>query len=263
MDNWGISKGAVAVEQPIHSDVEIRPTFSAQTGDFHLLCIEVSGTAYANHLDACVVSCIRHGLAVKLYVAMPKGLKDPNFEQNIRAAKRAGVGLIEIDGASGTIIQNAQSLSVNMVRPIQVIQFPKKYRHNLMHAEQTFRDGTPEKACALIYDEIESLFRKVATKTHSKGWWANSNGWNIDTFAWARVIDDWSRHLDRGNCPCPSFTPAFAARLHGITTYRNESGHKPKDYKALIKRDQQLRTRFENAVDLFKELVEASKPLKV
>jgi len=28
-----------------------------------------------------------------------------------------------------------------------------------------------KKACALIYDEIESLFRKVAAKTHAKGWW--------------------------------------------------------------------------------------------
>lgn len=263
MDTWGIAKGSVSVEQPIHSDVELRPTFSAPTRDFHLLCVEVAETAYANHLNACVVSCIRHGLAVKLFVAMPKGASDANYAQNIRSAKRAGVGLIEIDGASGIILQNAQSLSVNMVRPIEVTQFPKRYRHNLSHAEQTFRDGTPEKACALIYDEVEGLFRKVAARTEAKGWWPNTSGLNVQTVAWARLIDDWDKHLDRGNCPCPDFTTAFASRIHGITTFRNESGHKPKNYKALIKRDQQLRTRFENAVDLFRELVEASKPLKI
>jgi len=90
----------------------------------------------------------------------------------------------------------------------------------------------------------------------------NASGLNIDKVAWANLITDWDRHLNRTGCPCSGFTPAFAARLHGITTFRNETGHKPKSQKQLIKRDQQLRTRFENAVDLFRELVDAAKPLK-
>lgn len=263
MDQWGISKSGVAVEQQIHPDVALRPTFSAQTTDCHLLCIEVSESVYANHLDACVVSCVRHGLPVQLFVAVRKGTKDPNYAQNLKAAKRAGVGVIEVDDGSGVIIQNALSLSLSAVRPIDVSQFPKKYRQSLSNAEQLFRDGTPEKACLLIYEEIESLFRRVAAKTHSKGWWANASSLKIDKDSWANLIKDWDKGLNRGSCPCPDLTPALAARIHGITTYRNESGHKPKNQKALIKRDQQLRTRFENAADLFRELVEASKPLKV
>src|SRR5438552_8081203 len=128
MDNWGISKGAVKVEAEIHHDVELRPTFAAPTQDHHLLCIETSGSIYANHLDACVIACVRHGLPVKLYVAVRKDAKDPNYAQNLRAAKRAGVGVIEIDGVSGVVIQNALSLSLTAVRPIDIQRFPKKYR---------------------------------------------------------------------------------------------------------------------------------------
>src|SRR5438105_3176353 len=125
MDNWGISKNAVTVEGQIHQDVELRPTLSASTKDHHVLCIEASESVYANHLDASVLGCMRYGLPVKLYVAVPKEAKDPNYAQNLRAARRAGVGVIEIDGSSGLIIQSALSLSLNAVRPIYVRKFPK------------------------------------------------------------------------------------------------------------------------------------------
>ncbi len=266
MDNLGISKASVVVEQPIHSDVELRPTFSAPTRDFHILCIEVAESIYANHLNACVVSCMHHGLPVKLYVAVPKNTKDPNYGPNLKAAKQAGVGIIEIDNATGTgfIVQNALSISLTSVRPIEVSAFAKKYREALLHAEQTFRDGTPEKACSLVYDEMENLFRKIATKTHKKGWWPYSgNLKKLHTVPWATLIKDWDKSLDRSKCPCPDLNSTLMARILGITTYRNDSGHKPKNEKELIKRDRQLRTRFENAVDLFRELVDASKPLKV
>ena len=263
MDHWGISKSSVAVEHQIHPDVELRPTFTAQTTDCHLLCIEVSESIYANHLDACVVSCVHLGLPVQLFVAVAKAPKDPNYAQNLKAARRAGVGIIEVDDDSGVIIQNGLSLSLSAVRPIDVGQFPRKYRHDLSRAEQLFRDGTPEKACLSIYEEIENLFRRIAVKTHAKGWWPNASNLRIDRDPWANLIKEWDKNLNRGSCSCPDLTPALAARIHGITTYRNESGHKPKSQKALIKRDQQLRTRFENAVDLFRELVEAAKPLKV
>src|SRR5258706_496920 len=122
----------------------------------------------------------------------------------------AGVGVIEVDEGSGLIIQNALSLSLTAVRPIDVGQFPKKYR------EQLFRDGTPEKACSLIYDEIECLFRKAARKTNAKGWWPNANNLKIDTVSWATLIKDWDKNLNRPNCPCPGLNPTFAARILGI-----------------------------------------------
>ena len=267
IDNWGIKKAAVKVEGAIHPDVELRPTFCVPTGDHHLLCIEVSEKhVYAKHLNAGVLGCVHFGLPVQLFVAVPSGAKDPDYSQNLKAARQAGVGIIEIDDTSGhcSIVHSALPLSLIAVRKVDVISFPSKYRQSLSHALQTFLDGTaPEKACALVYDEIEALFRKIAKRTEDKGFWPNAGNLKIDKAPWATLIRDWDAKLNRTACQCPDLTQALAARILGITQYRNESGHKPKNLKALIKRDQQLRTRFENAVDLFRELVDASKPLKV
>lgn len=263
MNNWGISKASVTVEDQINPAVELRPTFSAKMRDSYVLCIEVSQSVYANHLNACVLTCMQLGLPVKLFVAVPKDTRDTDYGRNIKAAKRNGVGVIEVDNGSGLIIQNALSLSLNALRPIEVTQFPKRYRHALSHAEQVFRDGAPEKGCSLVYDEIESLFRKIVSKTESKGYWPNGGNLNVATVAWATLITNWDKHLDRAACKCPKLTPTFCARILGITAFRNQSGHKPKTLKQLKQRDQQLRTRFEDAVDLFRDLVEASRPLKV
>ena len=62
--------------------------------------------------------------------------------------------------------------------------------------------------------------------------------------------------------PMPSTEADVCGADLGITPYRNDTGHKPKDMKALIKRDQQLRTRFEDAVDLLGELIDATEALE-
>jgi hypothetical protein len=58
-------------------------------------------------------------------------------------------------------------------------------------------------------------------------------------------------------------TTAFLAKIHGVTPHRNESGHKPRSEAELKKRDRELRTRFEAAVDLLRDLIVAVKPLRV
>lgn len=69
--------------------------------------------------------------------------------------------------------------------------------------------------------------------------------------------------LDATQANCPGLTPAFLARIHGVTPHRNESGHKPANEELLKKRDRELRTRFESAVDLLGDLIVAVKPLRV
>ena len=264
LTNWGLNAGLVKVEEPVHPDVGLRPTFSIQTPDFHTLCIEVSESSYGNHLAAFAVGCMSKGLPVKLFVATPRGTNDPNYASNLRAAQEAGVGILHVDGTSGNVAHNALSLSLMGVRAIKRDQYPKKYRHGLFAAEQAFRDGTPDKACSLVYDEIEALFRRITVKASSKGWWANPSHRNPATYAWAKLIGEFESEFDRGLCPCAEFrSPAFNARILGVTGFRNDTGHKPKSQRALIRRDEQLRTRFESGVDLLKDLITAAAPLKV
>ena len=262
-DHWGLKSSSIRVEQPLHPDINLRPTFSAKTRDFYTLCIEVSESVYPNYLDAFVLDCRNRGMPIKLFVAVRKGEQEREYAQKLKAAKNAGVGILEVDENSGTIIQNALSLSLTGVRPIDVLAFPKKYRQDLIIGEQTFRDGNPVKACSDVYDELEALFRKFSSKVASKGWWPNSNGYNLVKHSWAQLITDVDEHLNRAACSCPKLTRAFMARIHGVTPFRNDSGHKPSNVKALIKRDRELRTRFESAVDLFYDFVDATKALRL
>ena len=256
---WGLPKNSVRVEQPIDPEFNLRPTFSVPTPDSHTLCVEVSDSVYPNYLDAFVLSCRDRGMPVKLYVAVQKGAQESDYSQNLKAAKRAGVGILEVSDNACTVMQTALSLSLTGVRAVDVTSFPKKFRHKLVDAEQTFRNGSPAEACTIVYGELEDLFRRFAQKSVSKGWWANKSKFNIQKDSWAQIVTNLERCLDRASCGCPALTPAFMARIHGVTPFRNDVGHKPAKAKLLIKRDKELRTRFESAVDLFHDFVDATK----
>ncbi len=263
MENFGIPRRAIRVESEFHPNVELRPTFVIQTSDHDIICIEVSDTLYANHLNASVLACVHDGIPVKLYVSVNRDSGDPNYAANLRAAKKAGVGIIEMNGSVGSMAQEALSLSLHGLTPIDIKAFPNKYRQALTHAEHTFRNGAPEKACSLIYDEIEHLFRMIAKKTSEKGWWAKPPNMKLDTDPWARVITEWDRNVQRPVMNCPLLNSTLASRIHGITPSRNSSGHKPKNEAELRKRNRQLRTRFEEGVNIFQDLVEGAKPLRL
>lgn len=261
--NWGLSKSRISVETAIHPDIQLRPTFSAQTREFHLLCIEVAETIYSNTLDSFVLDCREKGLPVKLYVAVPKELQDLEYQKKLRRAKGRGVGILEVDSNSGLVVQNALSSSLASVRPIELSDFPKKYRESLQQAEQSFRDGQPAKACSQVYDELENAFRKFAHKCSSKKLWPKPPKMRIDKVQWASLIKNVDQNLDRKSPLVKKMTGALLGRIHGVTSHRNETGHKPKSQTALMKRDKELRTRFESAVDLFYDFLAAAKSLSL
>src|ERR1700683_269579 len=94
-DNWGIRKSDFQVESVVHPDARLRPTFLARTSDFHTLCVEVMEVAYNPHLADFILECQKRSLPVLLFVAVPRGFKDPDLSQNLKSAKTAGVGLLE------------------------------------------------------------------------------------------------------------------------------------------------------------------------
>jgi hypothetical protein len=52
-------------------------------------------------------------------------------------------------------------------------------------------------------------------------------------------------------------------RVAALTDVRNDSGHKPKNRAARTKRDHELRTRFESAIDVLRDLASALRPLRL
>jgi hypothetical protein len=259
----GVRSSTIQIEQPLAPDVRFRPTFTARTSDHYTLCVEVAEEVYTNSRDEFVLTCLSKALPVKLFISIPTNTKDPGYSQKLQTARSRGVGVIEIDEHSTNVIQEALPLYLSGVRQIDVKTFPAKLREALVKAETTFRNSSPEKGCATIYEEIESICRIAGQKTHDAGHWKQQTNFNFQKDPWAKLMQLMEDHLDINLAKCPDLSRALIARIHGLTTYRNDSGHKPANAKALINRNRQLRTRFEGAVDVLSDLVAAVKPLRV
>lgn len=257
---------SLRIEEPPFPNATYRPTLSGVTRDFHLLCIEVSDTAYTNSLDAFVLDCKLHVRPVKLIVAIPKNDGgDPNFKLNLRRARENGVGVVEVEpDGSGSVLHEPLSLSLTGLRPYDPREFPARYREAMRAAYNTFTGGDPLKGCARVYDEIEALCRAVGQKAVKRkcfGDMKKTSSFNFETEPWATVVTFLDRNLDRKLAACPDLKPALLARVLGVTPHRNEAGHRPRNTRGLIRRDRELRTRFEHASDLFRDLIAASRGL--
>ncbi len=259
------SKGVTKfrVEAAISPDGIFRHTLTANTTDGHYVCVEVSENAYFDTLDAMVLEYRNRKLPVRLYVAIPKGTPNDNFQKQLRQARRNGVGVLEVDGKSAELVLEALSQSLADLRQIDLNSIPARYRSNLSQAVDTFRNGNPAKGCAMVYDEIEDLSRRIAKKTQQKGLWRKIPKMKLDKDPWANVLEALMNELNLSACGCPKLKKPLLARVLGVTSYRNETGHKVRNRTDLIKRDKQLATRFEAASDLLLELIDASKPLHV
>jgi len=263
---WGVAKSKISVEEPVAPGLGLVPTLSMLTADYYHLCVEVSTRAYSNTLDAFVLDCKNRGLAIRLFVAIPRDGVEGDFKADIARARANGVGVLEIAPDSDVVVHaDALALSLTGVRAIDTKLFPARYRHPLNEAARLFRTGSPSKACSAVYDEIEALTRKLVKKSAKNGWWKGKNAptLNADDDPWANLTRILMSSFDRKAARAPDLREALFARVLGVTTHRNESGHKPNTLAKLQNRDAQLRTRFEGAVDLLRELIDATRPLKL
>lgn len=265
---WGIPAARVEIERPILRTVHYAPTLHATTRDFHWICVEVSESIYPLGLDSFVLECKNLALPVKLYVAVPSNA-GAVLRSDLERAKGNGVGLLEVsdvNGSSTAILQEALSLSLTGVRIPVVGRLPPKYRQDISEAVSTFRNGNPAKGCSDVYDVLEALSFRIAEKAVRKQCWRQGAvvPSNFPAGAkWAQVMRVLEEGFDARVCGCPALRRPLFARVHGITSHRNESAHPPRDRAHLEKRDAQLRTRFEAACDLLEELVRACKGLRV
>lgn len=258
---WGVK--TFEIEAPFHADIAYRPTLHAVTSDYHDLCVEVSESPYPSVMDSLVVDCITRCLPIRLVVALPAGSQNQYYSRDLERARECGVGTLEVSTGNSKLINQPLSLSLAGLRPIDLEKFPRKYRLSLSSAEDTFKRTHPAKGCSLLYDEIEDLSRKVAAKTEAKGFWRipKPKMLNFDTSHWHRVMRFFMQNLDTQRCKCIS--DGLLGRILGITSHRNDAAHKPKSKAALLQRDRQLRTRFENATDILSDLIASSKSLHV
>jgi hypothetical protein len=255
------------IEESIDAEIEFRPTMHSEARDGELVCVEVLERPYSSTLDSPVFECMKRCLPVRLYVAFPEDLDQSDYKGDLGRGGANGVGVIEVSSTAVKLIREAISLSLLGVRRVDKAAFPAKYRSELGESEATFRAGSPAKGCSILYDEIEALSRAIAIKTQTRGLWRplrkgeKAPKVDLENGGWARVMEVLIEHLDYKKC---KYLPkSLLARVLGITGHRNDTGHKPKSRAQLVKRNRELRTRFENAADLLLDIIVASKPLHV
>jgi hypothetical protein len=262
-------------EQQVHKAIDYVPTLRGTTTEAELICVEVTQIPHRQSFDGFVADCKSHGLAVKVYMAMPVGVAPDVFKQNFQFAKKNGVGIIEVDADKDHCVPQCPALSLSLgdVRPVTRKLYPPAYRARLEEAEATFRNGSPAKGCSVLYDEIEALTRRIAQDTHSKGLWRPPKTkpgkpppkLDFDKGNWNPLMKQLLELLkfQQLQKTAPGLKDSLVHRVLAITPFRNLTGHKPKTQEERKERDRQLRTRFEEAADLLLELIKASKPLGI
>jgi hypothetical protein len=262
-ENWGIALKAFNPETNIHPSVEMVPALHAATKDHHILCIEVSdGPVYYPALDAFVLECQDNELPVKLYVVTPEGAKDLDYKTNRNTAQRRGVGLIETEKGGPRLIQEALSLSLSNVRHLDLSDYTPAARADLAKAERLFRHGDPELGCLQIQLKLEEHTRRFAEKTYMKGMWSNKPSVNFEKHPWRNLCQLLQKYLQFRKVGSPECNEDLVTRIMSVVPQRNQGGH-PISLKQRIKRDRELRTRFENAADILRELTLATRRFRI
>ncbi|WP_186018185.1 hypothetical protein [Burkholderia gladioli] len=263
----GLTAASIKIEGEINHEIDFRPTLHAVTKEKQIVCVEVVELLFPPEISNFVLSCRNHSIPAKLFCAIPVGTV-PNYDsKNLQFANENGISIIEVNPATGVCLllnQPPVSLSLGGLRKYKLTEYPRKYRTALYSAINTFKGGTPEKGCALVYDELEQLTRNIGKKCETiSGALKKPGVFNWDTGAWHQALEFLKTNIDLSFSKTPLLKGQLLSRLIGITELRNDAGHKPKSVQKLIERDIALKTRFESAMDDLAKLIEAAKPLKV
>ena len=252
----------IKAEEQIERELEYRPTIHGLSTEQYIVAVEVQDSPETSSLDSVILDCVTRAIPIKLYVAFPTP-SSPVSHQVIEKAHKKGIGVIEIQAVNPQVLREALPLSLLGYR-LDHKRFPKKMRGTLVEAGNTFRDGSPPKACSIVYDEIEDLSRKLIKKTKRKKLWRKLKSGekpsklNLDDGPWEKVIELFESFYVVNKKKVPGLTANLIHRLAAVTSYRNDSGHKPKTVADRTKRDLELRTRFESALDLLCDLIEVT-----
>jgi hypothetical protein len=252
----------IKVEKEIADGVP-RPTLHAKSEDQSIVCVEfLEDSCFSPNLQRFVSCCKSKQLPVKLYVAYPEGKKKGSFSKDLNNARELSIGVMSVSpNGSVTTISEPISLVLSDMRPQDPKGFPRKYRGDLVQAHQTYLQGDPVKGCLGIYEMIESLTRTIAKNLHNQGAiapWASNNPPNFEKDPWFSLADTIYRNLNFNNAD--SLTKPLWAQVIAVTKPRNEVAH-PRTIAERVKRDKELRTRFETAGDLLRNLIEATPTL--
>jgi len=229
-----------------------------------MVCVDVTDAGYTTTLDDFVLSCQEFGLPVRMIVAAQSTINANLYREMVQNCKKRSVGIFQIENDHISVLLTPLSQSLAGLRKHDPESFPPKYRQSLSLARETYLGGDPSKGCGHVYDELESATRKLAEAIDRKGMWTKDGqgiNINLQMDSWSKVLTHVNNNIARSKLKNKgrTLTKSLLSQIQGVTPFRNESGHKPKTKRQLVNRDKRLRTRFETAVDLLEDLLEAIK----
>ena len=237
-----------------------KPTLHAVDPDQNVLCVEFSeNNCYPATLAAFVDEFRAIQLPVKVYIALPSSSQNPSFMAELVRARKQGVGVLLVEPA-GTInvLNEPLSLILAQLRRLDMKSYPAKLRVSLGVAENTFLSGDPVKGCSDLYDQIELVTRAIAKAAAARSLWnGQAPNMNFDRDSWHSVCNSAFSKMQFQHIG--TLSSQLWANVLGITRHRNEAGHAPQSVKERKKRDLELKTRFEHAADLLRDLTQATK----
>lgn len=266
-NHLGLAAGSIKIEGEINPEVDFRPTLHAVTKEKQVVCVEIVEILFPPEISSFVLSCRNHSIPAKLYCAIPAGTIQNYDAKNLSFANENGISILEVNAATGVcriLNQAPVPLSLGGLRKYKLSDYPPKYRAPLDSAINTFRGGAPEKGCALVYDELESLTRNIGRKCEIiPGALKKPGVFDWDKGAWHAALEFMKTNIDLTHSRTPLLKGQLLSRLIGVTELRNDTGHKPRSVQKMIERDIELKTRFESAMDDLAKVIEAAKPLKI
>lgn len=237
-----------------------KPTLQAATPEGEIICVEFSETdCYPQGLARLAEDLRSVALPVKLFIALPSTAQTATFMSDLVRARRQGIGIMLVEPSGNVnVLDEPISLLLTQLRRINMADYPSKLRDRLFQAQNTFLAGNPPKGCSDVYDILEETTRKIVKAAINKNLWNGKlPAFDPATESWNGLCKSAFANMQFNNIG--TLNQQIWANVVAITRHRNETGHSPKTIKARKSRDLEMRTRFEHATDVLRDLIQHTK----
>jgi hypothetical protein len=240
-----------------------KPTLQANTADGEIVCVEFSETdCYPQALTRLVEDFRAAQLPVKVYIALPSTAQNATSMTDLVRARRQGIGVMLVEPA-GTVnvLDEPVSQLITQLRKINMMDYPARLRDRLSQAQNTFLAGNPPKGCSDLYDLLEETTRKIVKAAINRNLWnGNLPSFDPATVGWNSLCNAAYANMQFNNVG--TLAQPLWASVMAITPHRNETGHSARTIKARKRRDLEMRTRFEHAADVLRDVLDHTKKFR-
>jgi len=251
--------GKVKIEEELVRGLP-KPTLQANTSEGEIVCVEFSETdCYPQSLARLAEDFKAAELPVKIFIALPSTAQNATFMTDLARARRQGIGVMVVEPAgSVTVLDEPISQLLTQLRRIDMPSYPPKLRARLSQAQATFLSGSPPKGCSELYDLLEEVTRKIVAAAIARSFWNGAAPtFNVATENWHNVCS--AAYAKMQFNQIGTLSPQIWANVLAITRHRNETGHSPTTIERRKRRDLEMRTRFEHAADVLRDVIQNTK----